>query len=66
MYYGADGRLNSGGGYNISLAIRGVFGTVWFPIETPIDVFLEPVPSLQFNSSTGFGLEAGIGAWYYF
>ena len=66
FYYGLGGRLNNGAGYNSSLAIRGVLGAAWFPDETPIDVFLELVPSLQVTSSTGIGIDAGIGARYYF
>ena len=49
LYYGVGGRFNNGGGYNSSMAIRGVFGAAWFPSETPIDVFLELVPALQFS-----------------
>ena len=66
LYYGVGGRFNNGGGYGSSLAIRADFGAAWFPTETPIDVFLELVPSVQFTPSTGFGLDAGIGARYYF
>jgi hypothetical protein len=66
LYYGIGGRLNNGGGYRSSLAVRGVFGVAWLPRETPIDVFLELVPSLQVAPSTGFGLDAAIGARYYF
>jgi hypothetical protein len=66
LYYGFGGRINSGAGYDASTAIRGVFGIAWLPHNTPIDVFLELVPSLQLTSSTGFGLDAGIGARYFF
>jgi hypothetical protein len=66
LYYGFGGRINSGGGYDASVAIRGVFGIAWFPHNTPIDVFLEIVPSLQLTSSTGFGMDAGLGARYFF
>jgi hypothetical protein len=66
LYYGIGGRINTGGGYNSSAAIRGVFGIAWLPHETPIDIFLEVVPSLQFTPSTGFGLDAGLGARYFF
>ena len=66
LYYGFGGRVNTGAGYDGSLAIRGVFGIVWMPHHTPIDVFLELVPSLQLTSSTGFGFDAGIGARYFF
>jgi hypothetical protein len=66
LYYGVGGRINSGGGYDASVAIRGVFGIAWLPHNTPIDVFLELVPSLQLTSSTGFGIDAGLGARYFF
>lgn len=66
LYYGVGGRINTGAGYNSSLAIRGAFGVAWLPRETPIDVFLEVAPSLQLTSSTGFGIDAALGARYYF
>ncbi len=66
LYYGFGGRMNSGAGYEGSVAVRGVFGIAWLPQNTPIDVFLEVVPSLQLTSSTGFGFDAGIGARYFF
>jgi hypothetical protein len=66
LYYGIGGRINSGAGYSSSFAVRGVFGIAWMPRETPIDVFLELVPSLQLSPSSGFGLDAGLGARYFF
>ena len=60
LYYGIGRRINTGAGYNSSLAIRGVFGVAWLPRETPIDIFLELVPSLQLTSSSGFGIDADI------
>ena len=66
LYYGIGGRLNSGAGYNSSFAVRGVFGIAWLPRETPIDIFLELVPSLQLTSSTGFAIDASLGARYFF
>ena len=66
LYYGFGGRMNSGAGYDASVAVRGVFGIAWLPHNTPIDVFVELVPSLQLTSSTGFGMDAGIGARYFF
>jgi hypothetical protein len=65
LYYGIGGRINSGAGYDGSAAVRGVFGIAWWPHKVPMDVFLELVPSLQLTSSTGFGIDAGIGARYY-
>lgn len=66
LYYGFGGRINSGAGYEASVAVRGVFGIAWLPHNTPIDVFLELGPSLQLIPSTGFVLDAGIGARYFF
>ncbi len=66
LYYGIGGRINTGGGYDASLAVRGVIGIAWLPRSTPIDVFLELAPSLQLTNSTGFGIDAGIGARYFF
>ena len=66
LYYGIGGRLNTGTGYDESLALRGVIGIVWLPLNTPADIFIEVVPSLELLPGTGFGLDAGIGARYYF
>ncbi len=66
LYTGVGGRINTGAGYNNSAAVRGVFGIVWLPHRTPIDVFLELVPSLQVVPSTGFGIDAGLGARFFF
>jgi hypothetical protein len=66
LYTGVGGRINTGAGYKNSAAIRGVFGIAWLPHRTPIDVFLELVPSLQIVPSTGFGIDAGLGARFFF
>jgi len=66
LYYGIGGRFNTGGGYDGSLGVRGVFGIAWFPHSTPIDVFIELVPVLQITPSTGFGFDAGLGIRYFF
>jgi hypothetical protein len=66
LYYGIGGRINSGAASDASVAVRGVFGIAWMPRSTPIDIFLELVPTFQITSSTGFGVDAGIGARYFF
>jgi hypothetical protein len=66
LYYGIGGRFNTGGGYDGSFGVRGVFGIAWFPHATPIDVFIELVPVLQITPSTGFGIDAGLGIRYFF
>jgi hypothetical protein len=66
LYTGIGGRINTGAGYNSSAAVRGVFGIAWLPRQAPVDVFLELVPSLQIAQSTGFAIDAGLGARYFF
>ena len=66
LYYGIGGRFNSGGGYDSSFGIRGVFGIAWLPRDTPLDVFVEVVPVLQLTHSTGFGMDAGLGMRFFF
>jgi hypothetical protein len=66
LYTGVGGRINTGAGYENSVAVRGVFGIAWLPHQTPIDVFLELVPSLEVIPSTGFGIDAGLGARFFF
>jgi hypothetical protein len=66
LYYGVGGRINTGAGNNSSLAIRGVVGIAWLPHDTPVDIFLEIVPSFQLTSSTGLWIDAGFGIRYFF
>ncbi len=66
LYYGIGGRINTGPPYAGTFAVRGVLGIEWLPHSTPLDIFLEIVPTLQLVSSTGFGLDAGFGARYFF
>ena len=66
LYYGIGGRFNSGGGYDGSFGVRGVFGIAWFPRSTPIDVFVELVPVLQITPLTGLGIDAGLGMRFFF
>jgi hypothetical protein len=66
LYYGIGGRYNSGGGYEGSLGVRGVFGIAWFPHSTPIDIFFELVPVFQVTPLTGLGFDAGLGIRYFF
>jgi len=65
LYYGIGGRFK-GGENEGSLAVRGVLGIAWMPRQTPIDIFLEVAPSLELTPSTGFAIDAAIGARYYF
>lgn len=66
LFYGIGGRINLGTEYNGTFAVRGVFGIDWLPRNTPLDVFLEIVPTLNLVSSTGFGIDAGFGLRVFF
>jgi hypothetical protein len=66
LYYGIGGRVNSGAGYDASAAVRGVLGIAWLPRKIPIDIFLEFVPMFQLTSSSGLGIDAGVGVRYFF
>lgn len=65
LHYGIGMRINSGGGYDQSIGIRGVFGIAWYPRSTPIDLFFELVPVFQITPLTGMGLDAGIGIRFF-
>jgi len=66
LYYGLGGRLMTGPDNDGSVAVRGVIGIAWMPYNTPIDIFLEVAPTIQLTSSTGFSIDAGIGARFFF
>jgi hypothetical protein len=66
LYYGIGARFNSGGGYDGSFGVRGVFGIAWFPHSTPIDIFAELVPVFQLTPTAGLGFDAGVGIRYFF
>ena len=66
LYYGIGGRVNTREGDNTSFAIRGVIGLAWMPHDAPVDIFIELAPSLRLTESTGFAIDGGLGARYYF
>lgn len=66
VYAGIGARMNSGAGHDESFAFRGVMGIAWLPRAVPIDVFMELIPMLQVSSSYRFGIDAGVGARYFF
>lgn len=66
LFYGIGGRINTGPRYNGTFGIRGVLGVAWLPRSTPLDVFIEVVPTLYLVNSTSFGVDAGIGARFFF
>lgn len=66
LFYGIGGRINSETETSGAFSVRGVFGIAWLPRSTPLDIFLEVVPTLSLIRSTGFGIDAAIGARYFF
>ncbi len=66
LFYGIGGRINTGPEYGGTFGVRGVLGIAWLPRSTPLDIFIEVVPTLLLVNSTGFGIDAGIGARFYF
>jgi hypothetical protein len=64
LYYGVGGSV--GGGHGSTLAARGVIGLAWIARNTPIDVFIEFVPSLQLAPSAKFIMQGGAGIRYFF
>lgn len=65
LYYGIGARVNTGAGYDASLAIRGAIGVVWLPFDTVADFFAEVAPSFQLLPVSRLGLDAGLGVRYY-
>lgn len=61
LFYGVGGLLNTGAGYDNTVAVRGVFGISWLPHNTSLDVFLELVPSLQLVTTSAITFNAAFG-----
>jgi hypothetical protein len=65
LYYGLGGRINTGPVYGGTFGIRALLGVAWLPRSTPLDIFFEIAPTLLLVNSTGFGIDAGIGARFF-
>ncbi|OGU64235.1 MAG: hypothetical protein A2X62_13095 [Stygiobacter sp. GWC2_38_9] len=66
LFYGIGGKINTGPEYSGTFGVRGVIGIAWLPRSTPLDIFIEVVPTLLLVNSTGLGIDAGIGARFFF
>lgn len=66
LFYGIGGRIVTGPDYSGTFGVRGIIGIAWIPRSTPLDIFIEVAPTLLLVNSTGFGIEAGIGARFFF
>jgi hypothetical protein len=65
-YYGIGGRIKAGVAGGDRIGLRVVGGLVYFIPDSPIDLFGEIAPVLDFAPSTDFQVNVGIGARYYF
>jgi hypothetical protein len=65
-YYGIGGRIKAGTAGGDRIGIRIVGGIVYFVPDSPVDIFGEIAPILDFSPSTDLQVNGGIGARYYF
>ena len=65
-YYGIGGRIRTGGHRDDRIGVRVVGGLAYYLPESPIDIFLEIAPIIDFTPSTDFQINGGIGARYFF
>lgn len=66
LYYGLGIHFDSGNTVPTSLGLRAVGGIDWMPHAVPIDVFVEVAPVFYLSPTAGLGLDAGLGARYFF
>ena len=66
IYYGFGFHLDEGYSAPSVLGFRGVAGIDWMPHAVPIDVFLELAPVVFLTPGSGLGMDAGIGARFFF
>lgn len=66
VYYGIGGRIKAGGRGGDRIGIRVVGGLAYYIPDSPIDIFVELAPILDFAPSTDFQVNGGIGARYFF
>jgi hypothetical protein len=64
FYYGIGGRLKTSD--KTRLGVRVPLGLAYLFQTTPVDIFLEIVPILDFIPETYFRINAALGARYYF
>lgn len=66
LYYGVGIHFDSGNTVPTAFGIRGVGGIDWMPRDVPLDVFLEVAPVFYLSPTAGLGLDAGLGARFFF
>lgn len=66
LYYGIGIHFDSGNTVPTAIGLRAVGGIDWMPRTVPLDVFLELAPVFYLSPTAGLGLDAGIGARFFF
>ncbi len=64
LYYGIGGRLLNTS--DTRVGIRGVIGLDYLFASSPLDLFFEIAPVLDFAPDTQMDLEGGVGMRFYF
>lgn len=64
FYYGIGARLKTAN--DAKLGVRVPLGLAYLFQNAPVDIFLEIVPILDFIPKTDFGINAALGARYFF
>ena len=65
-HWNHNGHWENMGGSNTDLAIRFPVGLDYLPATTPLDVFLEVVPTLVLTPASWVEFDGGIGVRYWF
>ncbi|MCL5268643.1 MAG: hypothetical protein M1469_11160 [Bacteroidetes bacterium] len=66
LYYGVGLDYESGYALPTAVGVRGVIGIDWMPYNVPLDVFLEMAPVLYVAPATAMGVDASLGARFFF
>ncbi len=66
LYYGLGVHFDSGNTVPTAFGLRAVGGIDWMPRAVPIDVFVELAPVFYLSPTAGLGLDAGLGARFFF
>jgi hypothetical protein len=64
FYYGIGARIKTA--HDTKLGVRVPFGLAYLFHNAPVDIFLEIVPILDLTPKTDFGINAALGARYFF
>jgi hypothetical protein len=64
LYYGIGGRMLDH--FDTHVGMRGVIGLNYLFARSPVDIFFEVAPVLDFVPDTDMDLEAGVGMRFYF